>query len=81
MHCDQILQELEDRFRVDPISIYERAADALALQQQVCDKMFRALCKIFEQTEPVLTLADRKIVQESLQSYEMLNTFFGGSNE
>jgi hypothetical protein len=81
MNCDRLLQELEDRFKVDPLAIYEQAADALALHQQVCNKMFRALSNLFEQTETLLTPSDRMIVQESLQSYEMLTTFFGGQHE
>ena len=81
MNTERIMQELEDRFKVDPLDIYAKAADAMALQQEVCDKMFRALTKLFEQTEPMLTSADRMIVQESLQAYEMLTTFFGETND
>lgn len=81
MNCDAVLRELEDRFKVDPLSIYVKAADALALQQEVCDKMFRALNKVFDQAGRLLTSSDQMIVEESLQSYEMLTTFFGAEHE
>jgi hypothetical protein len=81
MNTDRILQELEDRFKVDHLAIYEQAADALAAHQAVCDKMFRALSTLFQQTEQILSPSHRMIVQESLQSYEMLTTFFGEEHE
>lgn len=77
MNLEEVLEELESRFRVDPLAIYEKAADAIALQQQICDKLFRSLAGVLEKTEPFLTPSERSIIQESLASYEMLTTFFG----
>lgn len=80
-NTDKILNELEDRFKVDPLSIYSRAADAIALQQEICDKLFRSLIKMLPLAEPLLTPSEQMIIQESLTSYQMLTTFFGDNND
>lgn len=81
MNHENVLQELEDRFKVDPLSIYSRTADLICLQQEICSKLFRSLNNIFPKIELLLSDSEQMIVQESLASYEMLNTFFGGVNE
>ena len=81
MNNENVLQELEDRFRVDPLAIYSKAADLIALQQQVCDKLFRSLTGLFQKTELLLSPSDAMIIKESLTAYEMINTFFGEQND
>ena len=62
-----ILDELEFLHLLNPKDIYVKAGDAIALERQVADKLFRAINEL-------LPLIDHpsSVVMEAIESYEIV---------
>lgn len=62
-----ILDELEFLHLLNPKDIYVKASDAIALERQVADKLFRAINELL----PLINYLP-PVVVEAIESYEIV---------